>query len=920
MAQPGELLTWVRVRLTSARTTALTLALVVAVTSFCLVLAPRVVEDQADRSLRHAVSKAALLERGVSGEAVPEQYRSVDGDFLTPDALDRVEAAFVRRIRPPLRFDPDRVAYGARNHAPAAVVSEGLPRPTPRLDPELTLFAQQGEITDFADVVRGRPPAGRVTGARDDRQVEAALTEATARRMKVSVGGVLTLGGAQGETRVTVTAVVRPKDRSHPYWANNRLLTSPRLKVLVEPGSDPAYLWEFGALLDRRAAPVLRDVRDGAVLYWHHPIDARALTADQVPAAQRMLTSLTSGAGATGLSEESPVGDIEVSSGLGPLLTAFERERDAVAPLVATASLGVGTAALIVLLMTAALGVERRREELSLLRARGCSLPALFGRLSAENAAVAVPAASLGTTLALLVAPGGDGSAGGALRGALLGLLVVLVATLSGPLRAVATHRTHQGTDRRDVVRARPSRRRTVAELTLLVLVGVAVAAVRGQGEGAGPLLAAAPVLLSLAAAIVLLRAYPLPLRLLGRAAARRRGPVLFLGLARAGRAPAGAGLPLLALLVTLTVAAFGGSVLTGVADARDRAALAAVGADARVADALGLPEEIKNRVDALPGVRSSLLVHADTRGRYVGRGSGTSFFVVIADPEEYAELARRTGLGPFPAEALRDDGGRTLPAVVSPGVARQLGENGRITVSGVPLDLRPVQTTDMTPAVTSGEFAIVSADAVSRLRDKPHERHLREPTMLLVTARDAAGGGLDAEALRTAAREVDEDSAVTVRAEERARLTDSPLQAGATGLYLAALGVALGYSVLALLLSLVQTAPERSRLLSRLRSMGLSKRQARGLLLVESLPQYALAVGGGVLVSAATVVLLRPGIDLRGLAGTTTTGLPAELPLNAAALALPALGVLALGCLTLLIQAWLMAGRRRPTEPRTVD
>ncbi|MBB1254047.1 hypothetical protein H3146_11810 [Streptomyces sp. OF3] len=919
MAQPRELLGWVRVRLSAARATAVALALIVAVTSFCAVLVPRVVEDQRDRALRHAVSGTTVLERSVSGEAVPEQYRSVDGDFLAPRALDEAEAAFVRRIRPPLRFDPERVAYGARNHAPADVVSEGLPRPTPYLDPELTLFAQQGEITDFADVVSGRPPGGRVAGGREDRRVEAALTEATARRMKVSVGDVLTLGGAQGEARVTVTGLLRPKDRSHPYWTNNRLLTKPRLKVLTEPGSDPAYLWEFGALLDRRAAPVLRDIRDGAVLYWHHPIDARALTADQVPTAQRMLTSLTSGADATGLSEESPVGDILVSSGLGPVLTAFERERDAVAPLVATALLGVGTAALIVLLMTAALGVERRRDELSLLRARGCSLPGLFGRLSAENAAVTVPAAALGSTLALLVAPGG-GSVGGAVRGALLALVVVLVATFAGPLRAVAAHRTHQGTDRRDVVRARPSRRRTVIELTLLVLVGVAVAAVRGQGVEAGPLLAAAPVLLSLAAAVVLLRGYPLPLRLLGRAAARRRGPVLFLGLARAGRAPAGAGLPLLALLVTLTVAAFGGSVLTGVADARDRGALAAVGADARVADALGLPEEIKERVDVLPGVRSSLLVHADTRGRYAGRGSGASLFVVIADPEEYAELARRTGLGAFPADALRDDGGTTLPAVVSPGVAQQLGERGGITASGVPLDLRPVHTIDITPAVTSGEFAIVSADAVSRLRAKPHERHLQEPTMLLVTARDAAGGGLDAGALRAAAREVDEDSAVTVRAEERERLTDSPLQAGAGDVYLAALAAALGYSVLALLLSLVQTAPERGRLLARLRSMGLSRRQARGLLLVESLPQYALAVGGGVLVSAATVVLLRPGVDLGALAGTTTTGLRAELPLNATALALPALGVLALGGLTLLIQAWLMAGRRRPTEPRTVD
>ncbi len=58
-----------------------------------------------------------------------------------------------------------------------------------------------------------------------------------------------------------------------------------------------------------------------------------------------------------------------------------------------------------------------------------------------------------------------------------------------------------------------------------------------------------------------------------------------FLSLARAGRSSTvGVALPLLALLLALTTAAFGGSALAGVSDARDRAALLATGADARIA------------------------------------------------------------------------------------------------------------------------------------------------------------------------------------------------------------------------------------------------------------------------------------------------------------------------------------------------
>ena len=58
----------------------------------------------------------------------------------------------------------------------------------------------------------------------------------------------------------------------------------------------------------------------------------------------------------------------------------------------------------------------------------------------------------------------------------------------------------------------------------------------RGTAEGGVDLLtAAAPVLVAVIGALVLLRLYPLPLRLLSRPAARLRGTVLYLGLARAG-------------------------------------------------------------------------------------------------------------------------------------------------------------------------------------------------------------------------------------------------------------------------------------------------------------------------------------------------------------------------------------------------
>ncbi|MYS42799.1 ABC transporter permease, partial [Streptomyces sp. SID5998] len=164
------------------------------------------------------------------------------------------------------------------------------------------------------------------------------------------------------------------------------------------------------------------------------------------------------------------------------------------------------------------------------------------------------------------------------------------------PLRAVLAHRTVRlHAPREDAASVRPSRRRTVAELTLLVIAAGAVEALRRRGvaDGSGTsgttgatgspgasgasgdqLVSLAPVLIGVIAALLLVRLYPLPLRWLMRPAARLRGAVGHLSLARAGRTSVSAVLPLLALLTALTTAAFGGSVLTGVAEARDRTAL----------------------------------------------------------------------------------------------------------------------------------------------------------------------------------------------------------------------------------------------------------------------------------------------------------------------------------------------------------
>lgn len=139
--------------------------------------------------------------------------------------------------------------------------------------------------------------------------------------------------------------------------------------------------------------------------------------------------------------------------------------------------------------------------------------------------------------LALALVPG-EGLLPSLLAAAGAGLL----GTLALPLRAVVAHRRPRPVERTDAAGARPSRRRTVAELTVLVLAVGAVLALRGRSTATGgvdALVSATPVLIGVIAALVLMRLYPLPLRLAARPAARTAGLTGFLSLARAGRARA---------------------------------------------------------------------------------------------------------------------------------------------------------------------------------------------------------------------------------------------------------------------------------------------------------------------------------------------------------------------------------------------
>ncbi len=256
------------------------------------------------------------------------------------------------------------------------------------------------------------------------------------------------------------------------------------------------------------------------------------------------------------------------------------------------------------------------------------------------------------------------------------------------------------------------------------------------------------------------------------------------------------------------------------------------------------------------------------------------------------------------------------LPVVVSPAVAARLGDGPqRIESPAGEITVRVAAVRDLTPALPAGgDFLIVDMAGLSRA----------PATVLLVTGSSVSGEQLRAAVARTGEGDGDGDGAsitVQTRAEARAAYVDSPMQEGAERVYAAAIAAGGGYAVLALLLSLLQTSPERTTLLARLRTMGLTTGQGRQLLGLEALPQALLAAVGGALVGWATIVLLAPGVDLVRLALAAAPGLApvdgAPLRADAWSLVVPALCVVLLAGAIAAVQAWWAGSRGSVNELR---
>jgi len=863
-------------------------ALIVLVTAGLVAAVPRVLDTLQTDGARATVAQTGPLQRDLASVLFtppPLDVTSPGGPGADPFAPLTAAQQETREALPPLvrdRVGEPLFAVDFREMLVAATT----PAVESPADNRMLQLTVPGGVAERVRYVDGRAPTGIELTEREDALrgdegrvlplavthsgvVEAAVSRRTAEQMGLQVGSRAELD----ELRLTVevVGVFEPLDDRDPYWGFDTRLLSPQENYSSRLGT----VFTGVAVVGEQAYPQLEAMMAGVrspVTLLRLPVDGGGLRAADVPALVSALRSVEgttfSTPGRTSPNGSLPGASYQLSTDLDEVLTEHLAQRaasTAVVSLVLSGLLGVTVA---VLALAGRLVVERRQRSLALAVARGASPAQLRLLLLGEGLLLGVPAALLGWLVAALAVPGEAGALG-VLLPAVLGLApAVLLPLLARPggLRAV----------RRDVTGTRDRRLRLAGEVLAVLAAVAALVVLRRRGlttdvvdAGVDPLLAATPLLLALAGAVVLSRLYPLPVAALTRALARRPSAVPFIGAARAGRdAPAGT-LPLVVLLLALSTAVFGAVVSATTDRGAQLAADRTVGADARLAglgfdaDQVAAAGRVEG-VDAVAGT-AQLAVTAATETRE------QEVTLLAADAEALARVQRDVAGAPdYPAALWQPPvgGAGRLPVVVRSGLA---GVGDELDLAdgpaSVPAVVVGVSGSDLPGVRTARPWVVADRDLLLAAGgDAPVYSTL---LLDLAPTVDTSAGGADTARLEadlraaagTASPLLTRDGAVD-------RVRQGPLVAGTLAAFAVAAVVAAALAALAVVLTLVVTAPARSRLLSRLRTLGLSQRQAQSLAVWEVGPLAATAVLAGLGLGLAVPALVAPAVDLRAFTG----------------------------------------------------
>jgi putative ABC transport system permease protein len=729
----------------------------------------------------------------------------------------------------------------------------------------------------------------------------------------VMPGSELASTGVVTPVTVLVTGIVAPVDPSSSFWGIDPGVLAADLQF---QGTAP--YWAAGVMVGPAEADELQSyfgARDPR-LEWVFPLDVSSLDGQQVQPLSDALDKIGTATPALPGPLAPVAATLTASSGMLFSLNLFIATAQSVDTLLWLLYVSLTVAGLAVLLLAARMVAMRRSAEITVIRARGGSLPQIAIGTGRDAALLCVPAAVSAAVLAILVVPGaGSGPGAGSAGGWWPPIAVVAVAVLGPAFFAAWQHRLRRRTAFSRVPRGGT---RLVIEAALVAASVAGIVVFREQGVQAGSgvnlYASSAPILVAVPAVIAVLRLYPLVLRGLLRAAARSSRAPAFLGLARASRtAGLTPALPAIALVLALTVAAFAGMVRDAVINGEVAASWRTAGADATVtaaytAQRFTISPSAARAVAAVPGVTRA----AEVMNEFWTTTAGSQVDVLAVDPASYAELVARTpGFPQVPAGLLATPGqaGAPQPVLVSPQAAALLwapGQgSGAVTLSTRQASLQPVRVRvagviASTPALPAGgAFVIMPLAAVKSAITPPEPVPVNE--MLL------AGGSIDQARLTAVLRHALPDATAAFRSDVLSALTSGPLQHGAFTLFSLAVVVAAILGLAVMLLELALGAAEREATLARLATMGLGEGQRAWVVALEVLPAVIAAAAAAWACALALPPVLAPDLDLSVF---TRSSVAVKLAADAVSFAVPLAGLTVLTAVALGIE--IRSGRRR--------
>lgn len=833
----------------------LVLALLVVPVAALSAATPRLIESLFTASIQHQVSALNAPARDLRASAVgaPEVGASPRDDRM-PSAVAEVWGRFDARVEGVRAAMPKPLSttvgpaeyYLAADAERAAPADPLLGKPQTRIS--LTVDPRMSTRIHF---VQGRAPATMADG---DDTVDIAVSAASAKRLDWAIGEVRILTPRfLDPTPLRLSGIFEAKHPHDPYWEHALSTLQPSV---LDAGIGLPVVSSNAYVAPDSWYRIADLVQRGHLNLWF-PVSTTSLdeaTAGAVATQTRAFTSRTHGiADGTADPFGGTITTLAFASRLPATLDTAFATNAATSALLATVAAGPIFVTLVVLALSARLLAGRRRSALAILAARGATTRGVRWILALEGLLLGIPAAIVGGAVGILLTAGPIAAADL--------LPTAVVALVPGILLASSARPDRMRRGRADTDLPPTARFRWVVEVAIVILAVAAVVVLFQRGPtaatGIDPLLAATPLLLALAACVVVLRVYPVPLARLSRRLHSSRGLSGFLGSARSLRAPAAGLAPVLAIIVGISVTVFSCVMLSTVHGGIDTAARASVGADLSArADSI-TPAQLK-RLRAIPSISAVAPLYAEVWSSITIDRQAENAGVLVVDTRELRTVQSGVpGAIALPSTLERTGTGR-VPVVASSALVEAAGSH-TIDVAFHPVTVVGTSASTI-PLTVLDEWLIVDRANAKALLGEGYS-----PSLVLMKLRPGADPGAVERQLGSI---LGTDATITSPADAAAALSSNPSVSGLQVALLAAILLAGLLCAATVAFTFILATPARRRTLAILRAFGLSRRDAGALVVWELAPVAIVATVVGLLLGVWLPFVVVAGVDLRAFTG----------------------------------------------------